>query len=81
MEKERPFDEKLDLIFLIDRSGSMYNSVEDTIGGFNSFIEKERAKNTKGTRKTRKIKRKEENRFSLQNNYKMKVLELITLKM
>ena len=44
MEKERPFDEKLDLIFLIDRSGSMYNSVEDTIGGFNSFIEKERAK-------------------------------------
>lgn len=34
----------LDLIFLIDRSGSMYGSEDDTIGGFNSFIEKERAK-------------------------------------
>ncbi len=44
MEKTIPFDEKLDLIFLIDRSGSMYGSEEDTIGGFNSFIEKERAK-------------------------------------
>lgn len=44
MEKTVPFDEKLDLIFLIDRSGSMYGSEEDTMGGFNSFIEKERAK-------------------------------------
>ena len=34
----------LDLIFLIDRSGSMYGSEADTIGGFNSFIEKERKK-------------------------------------
>ena len=42
---------------------------------------KEKPKNTKGTRRTRKIKRKEENRFSLQDNYKMKVLELIMLKM
>ena len=41
----------LDLIFLIDRSGSMYGSEEDTIGGFNSFIERERKKgfNTKVT--------------------------------
>lgn len=44
MDKTTPFDEKLDLIFLIDRSGSMYGSEEDTMGGFNSFIEKERAK-------------------------------------
>lgn len=36
--------EDLDLIFLIDRSGSMYGFEEDTIGGFNSFIEKEKAK-------------------------------------
>lgn len=35
-------DKSLDLVFLIDRSGSMYGSEEDTIGGFNSFIEKER---------------------------------------
>jgi uncharacterized protein with von Willebrand factor type A (vWA) domain len=34
--------QNLDLVFLIDRSGSMYGSEEDTIGGFNSFIEKER---------------------------------------
>lgn len=37
-------NENLDLVFLIDRSGSMYGSEEDTIGGFNSFLEKERAK-------------------------------------
>lgn len=36
--------EDLDLIFLIDRSGSMYGSEDDTIGGFNSFIEKEKSK-------------------------------------
>lgn len=43
--------EDLDLIFLIDRSGSMHGSEEDTIGGFNSFIQKERKKglNTKVT--------------------------------
>lgn len=36
--------EELDIIFLIDRSGSMYGCENDTIGGFNSFIEKERKK-------------------------------------
>jgi uncharacterized protein with von Willebrand factor type A (vWA) domain len=51
MTKTLPFDEDMDLIFLIDRSGSMYGSEDDTIGGFNSFLEKERAKdfNTKVT--------------------------------
>ena len=39
-----PKVEDLDLIFLIDRSGSMYGSEQDTIGGFNSFIEKEKSK-------------------------------------
>lgn len=34
--------QNLDLVFLIDRSGSMHGSEEDTMGGFNSFIEKER---------------------------------------
>lgn len=50
MEKIAP-SEDLDLIFLIDRSGSMYGSEEDTMGGFNSFIQKERKKelNTKVT--------------------------------
>lgn len=36
-----PQNQDLDLIFLIDRSGSMYGSEEDTMGGFNSFIDKE----------------------------------------
>jgi uncharacterized protein with von Willebrand factor type A (vWA) domain len=35
-------NQNLDLIFLIDKSGSMYGSEEDTIGGFNSFIQKEK---------------------------------------
>ena len=41
----------LDLVFLIDRSGSMYGSEKDTIGGFNSFIDREKDKdcNTKVT--------------------------------
>lgn len=43
MESMTP-SENLDLVFLIDRSGSMHGSEEDTIGGFNSFIQKERKK-------------------------------------
>ena len=31
-----------ELVFILDRSGSMYNLVEDTIGGFNSMIEKQK---------------------------------------
>ena len=42
--KDVPQNQNLDLIFLIDRSGSMHGSEKDTIGGFNSFIEKERNK-------------------------------------
>lgn len=33
--------ETLDLVFIIDRSGSMSGSEDDTIGGFNGFIQKE----------------------------------------
>ena len=32
-----------ELVFIIDRSGSMASLVEDTIGGFNSMIEKQKA--------------------------------------
>ena len=39
-----PQNENLDLVFIMDRSGSMSGSEEDTIGGFNSFIERERNK-------------------------------------
>lgn len=31
-----------ELVFILDRSGSMQNLTEDTIGGFNSLIEKQR---------------------------------------
>lgn len=31
-----------ELVFILDRSGSMYHLTEDTIGGFNSLIEKQR---------------------------------------
>ena len=49
--KELPQNQDLDLIFVIDKSGSMWGSEEDTMGGFNAFIEKEKNKefNTKVT--------------------------------
>ncbi|MBR4421834.1 MAG: hypothetical protein IKS69_04805, partial [Erysipelotrichaceae bacterium] len=31
-----------ELVFILDRSGSMHGLEDDTIGGFNSFIEKQR---------------------------------------
>ena len=31
-------ENEMDIIFLLDRSGSMYGSEKDTIGGFNSII-------------------------------------------
>lgn len=41
--KPKEFDENvMDLIFILDKSGSMCDAVEDTIGGFNSYIEKEK---------------------------------------
>ena len=40
---KKPNDE-MDIIFIMDRSGSMIGFSEDTIGGFNSFIEKEKDK-------------------------------------
>ncbi|WP_405306496.1 vWA domain-containing protein [Methanobrevibacter sp.] len=42
--KEVPSTENLDLIFVMDRSGSMSGSESDTIGGFNSFIQREKEK-------------------------------------
>ena len=35
---------EMDIIFIMDRSGSMTGFSEDTIGGFNSFVEKEKEK-------------------------------------
>ena len=33
---------ELDVVFLLDRSGSMQGSETDTIGGYNSYLEKQR---------------------------------------
>lgn len=42
-------DNKLDIVFLLDRSGSMYNSVDDTIGGYNNYLKEQKGKSTKIT--------------------------------
>lgn len=46
MVKLVPNEHDVDLIFLIDRSGSMYGSEMDTIGGFNAFLQKEKQRNS-----------------------------------
>ena len=35
-------EDKMDLVFILDKSGSMWTAAEYTIKGFNSFIERER---------------------------------------
>ncbi len=37
---------ELDIVFVLDKSGSMSGSEKDTIGGYNSFLSKERKNNT-----------------------------------
>ena len=37
---------KVNVVFILDRSGSMRNSCEDTIGGYNSYLERERKNNS-----------------------------------
>lgn len=38
-------ENEMDVIFILDRSGSMHGSEDDTIGGFNSYIEKNKKNN------------------------------------
>ena len=45
VEYEDASQPEIDLVFVLDKSGSMHNAVEDTIGGFNSFIQKEKDQN------------------------------------
>lgn len=40
---------ELDIVFVLDRSGSMQGSESDTIGGYNSYLEKQRGNDTKVT--------------------------------
>ena len=37
-----------EVVFIIDKSGSMHNLVSDTIGGFNSVLKEQKANNENG---------------------------------
>ena len=37
---------KINVVFILDRSGSMNNCVEDTIGGYNSYLKREQKNNS-----------------------------------
>lgn len=47
--KKNKKNEEMDIVFLLDRSGSMQNVCEDTIGGYNSYIKEQKGKNVKVT--------------------------------
>ncbi len=42
-------EKEMDVVFLLDRSGSMGGMERDTIGGYNSYLNKQRNKNVKVT--------------------------------
>lgn len=47
--KNKIRNNEMDVVFLLDRSGSMGGIEEDTIGGYNSYIESQKGKNVKVT--------------------------------
>lgn len=47
--KNKTRDNEMDVVFLLDRSGSMGGIEKDTIGGYNSYIASQRGKNVKVT--------------------------------
>lgn len=47
--KNKTRDNEMDIVFLLDRSGSMGGIEKDTIGGYNSYIDSQRGKNVKVT--------------------------------
>lgn len=42
-------NEELNIVFLLDRSGSMHGSEDDTIGGYNSYIQNQKEKDANVT--------------------------------
>ena len=51
MKKTNKKIKEMDVVFLLDRSGSMSGIEQDTIGGYNSYLEKQR-KNKMNTKIT-----------------------------
>lgn len=47
--KNKMRDNEMDVVFLLDRSGSMSGIEKDTIGGYNSYINSQMGKNVKVT--------------------------------
>lgn len=47
--KKRKEKNKLDVVFILDRSGSMHDCVLDTIGGYNSYLDSQKNKKAKIT--------------------------------
>ena len=47
--KNKTKNNEMDIVFLLDRSGSMSGIEKDTIGGYNSYIDSQRGKNVKVT--------------------------------
>ena len=47
--KNKTRDNEMDVVFLLDRSGSMSGIEKDTIEGYNSYIDSQRGKNVKVT--------------------------------
>lgn len=47
--KKKKFEEGMDIVFLLDRSGSMAGIESDTIGGYNSYIHDNKDKNVRVT--------------------------------
>ncbi len=46
---KKRINNEMDVVFLLDRSGSMGGIEKDTIGGYNSYIDSQRGKNVKVT--------------------------------
>lgn len=47
--KKKKENNKLDVVFILDRSGSMHDAVLDTIGGYNSYLNSQKGKKAKIT--------------------------------
>lgn len=49
MKNKKIIEEEMDIVFLLDRSGSMQGTENDTIGGYNSYIASQKENNARVT--------------------------------